>query len=153
MTLFDINTDPFEEPDYVCVLDTHIGKGVFAVRAYPKGAVIGEIEGELNPIQSTTDDYTIDFDDELQLDPAPPFRFLNHSCDANCDFDIVEQPQTEEQPARSIMCLIAIRNIAPDEALTIDYNWPANCAIPCQCRASNCRGWVVAIEELEDVRR
>ena len=43
----------------------------------------------------------------------------------------------------------AIAEINPGDQLTIDYGWPADSAIPCRCGAINCRGWIVAEEELE----
>jgi hypothetical protein len=151
VTLFDVNTDPFDpEPDYVRVRDTHIGKAVFSVRRYPASAVIGEISGELS-YRSATDEYTFDFDDELQLDPEAPFRFVNHSCNPNCEFDMCDQGATDEQPATSGLYLVSLRTIEPDEPLTIDYNWPAKFAIPCECRDPGCRGWVVSKEELANV--
>ena len=149
LTLFDVNNDPFDpETDYVEVRDDHIGKGVYSVRSYPATAVIGEITGQLSDFRSVSDNYTFEFDDELQLDPDAPFRFLNHSCNPNCEFDICEQPATDEQPAKSSMFLVATRTIQTGEALTIDYNWPASCAIPCECQEPNCRGWVVSIDEM-----
>jgi len=47
--------------------------------------------------------------------------------------------------------LIALRNIFAGEQLTIEYNWAATSAIPCECGASNCRGWVVCPWELDQV--
>ena len=41
----------------------------------------------------------------------------------------------------------------PGDELTIDYAWEAEAAIPCLCAAENCRGWIVAIEELHHVNR
>jgi hypothetical protein len=41
-----------------------------------------------------------------------------------------------------------LRSIVAGEELTIDYGWPAEQAIPCGCGAEDCRGWVVAEEEL-----
>lgn len=125
-----------------------MGKGVFAVRSYPATAVIGEITGTLDFHSAKGDEYTFDFDDELQLQPDEPFRFVNHSCNPNCEFDLLEVPATEEQPGRKALFIFAVRDIEPDEPLSIDYNWPASCAIPCLCQELDCRGWVVATEEL-----
>ncbi|MFT5301429.1 MAG: hypothetical protein ACI87E_001491 [Mariniblastus sp.] len=150
LTLFDINTDPFDPtPEYVRVEETHIGKAVFAHRAYPRHAVIGEILGELSADLTRSDEYTFEFDDELQLDPYEPFRYLNHCCEPNCEFEILDQPETDEQPGKSSLFLIAIQEIQPGDALTIDYNWPASHAMPCECRDPSCRGWIVSIDELD----
>jgi hypothetical protein len=150
LTLYDVNTDPFDiEPDCVRVQETHIGKGVFAVRRYPATAVIGEITGELFDDPGHSDEYTFEFTEEIYLNPAEPFRFLNHSCDPNCEFDLFDQDQTDDEPARSGLFLIAKRIIEPGEPLTIDYHWPLEDAIRCQCGEPNCRGWVVDRETLE----
>ncbi len=152
MTLFNVNTDPFDiQPDYVRVLDTHIGKGVFAVRAYPATSVIGEIVGELSDDPRQGDEYTFELTEGIQLNPEEPFRFLNHSCEPNCEFDLFEQPQTDDEPAKTGLFLVAKRIIQPEEPLTIDYNWPAECAIRCECREPACRGWVVSRDEILDV--
>lgn len=152
MTLYDLNSESFDpEPDFVRVQETHIGKAVFSTHGYPATAVIGEITGTLSDDFSTNDEYTFDFDDELHLEPNPPFRFLNHSCNPNCEFDMFDQPQTDNQPAKTSLYLFAIRNIQPDEQLTIDYNWDASNAIPCQCNDPQCRGWVVSKHELSRV--
>jgi len=41
-----------------------------------------------------------------------------------------------------------LREITMSEQLTIDYGWSADSAIRCGCGAQNCRGWVVAADEL-----
>lgn len=146
-----MNTDPFDiEPDYVRVEETHIGKGVFAVRGYPATAVIGEITGELSEDPRCADEYTFEFMDEIFLNPEEPFRYLNHSCNPNCEFDIFDQDQTDDEPAKTGLFLIALRVIEPGEPLTIDYKWPLEDAIRCQCLEPDCRGWVVERETLEE---
>ncbi len=152
MTLYDINTELFDpEPEFVRVRETHIGKAVYSVRSYPATAVIGEIKGRINEDFSNSDEYTFEFDERRQLEPEPPFRFLNHSCNPNCEFDLFDQPATDDHPAKTSLLLVATRTIQPDEPLTIDYNWPAAYAIRCECREPECRGWVVAQDELSHV--
>lgn len=159
MTLYDLNRDaayPGPAPDYVRVLDSQIGKGVYAVRRYPVSAVIGEIRGELVADPTHGTEYTFEASAGLQLEPFPPFRFLNHSCDPNCEFDWIDQTdlvdddnQMTDPEHRSGLYLTTLRMVEPNEQLTIDYNWPASNAIPCQCNQLDCRGWVVAVDELE----
>lgn len=149
MTLFDINFELFDpDPEFVRVRETHIGKAVYSVRKYPATAVIGEIKGRLSEDFSTSDEYTFEFDEHRQLEPDAPFRFLNHSCAPNCEFDLFDQPATDGHPAKVGLYLVATRTIEPDEPLTIDYNWPASYAIRCECREPKCRGWVVSKDEL-----
>lgn len=153
LTLFDVTTDASQpSPDIVRVLQTHIGRGVFAVRRYPAGAVIGEITGRVVDDACYSSDYTFDLDGEsLQLDPYPPFCYLNHCCDPNCEFDLLEETGIDDQPIRKSLYVIALRDIEADEQLTIDYNWPARYAIRCDCESPLCRGWVVAHDELSSI--
>lgn len=149
--LFNVSSDA-HLPEYVNVLIGEVGKGVHAVRPYPAMAVIGEITGDLfkDPYEGT--DCTFEALEGYQLEPYEPFRYVNHSCDPNCDFAWIETPAFEDQPAHAGLFLAALRPIVPEEELTIDYRWPASCAIPCKCRASTCRGWVVDESELEALR-
>jgi len=127
LTLFQINADETGEahnPEHVRVVETHIGKAVYSVRPYPAGAVIGEITGRVFDDDSGADDYTFEYDEKL-LDPA-----------------------TDDQPASRGLYLIALENILSPQELTIDYNWPASHAIQCHCQQPDCRGWVVAEDEL-----
>ncbi|MFK7768547.1 MAG: SET domain-containing protein [Mariniblastus sp.] len=151
MALFDITTKDDLHPQVVNVVDTHIGKGVYATRDYPSGAVIGEITGDMhaNPYEGT--DYTFEADDGHQLEPHEPFRYLNHSCLPNCEFDWVHSPATGDSPASSGLYLISVREIRAEEQFSIDYRWPASYAIPCQCKESVCRGWIVDQTQLDQL--
>ena len=126
--------------------DTSVGKGVFAERCYPIHSVVGDITGELITDRPTGSSYSIEIDENNQLEPYPPFRFLNHSCDPNCEIDWYDEAVFCEKP---VMFVIALRDIQSGEELTIDYHWSADCAIPCQCGSENCRGWIVCVEELD----
>ena len=130
------------------VRNTSVGKGVFAERAFPKNSVVGDITGVIIDDPNYGSDYSMCLGDGRSLEPGPPFRFLNHSCDPNCDYDWddVEDPETG-QVDREVY-LVAKRDIFAGEQLTIDYNWPANCKIACKCGSDNCRGWVVSLDEL-----
>ena len=44
-----------------------------------------------------------------------------------------------------------LTDIPQGAELTIDYQWSAYGAIKCLCGSSDCRGWVVAAEELADL--
>ncbi|MDG1873560.1 MAG: SET domain-containing protein-lysine N-methyltransferase [Mariniblastus sp.] len=138
--------------DLVNVLDSHIGKGVYAVRPYPDHSVIGEITGEIFSGAYTGTSYTFEADEGNQLEPSEPFRYLNHSCEPNCEFDWLDEPSVHGEPAKSGLFLLALRDIQAYEQLTIDYSWPATFAIPCRCEAARCRGWVVAVEELDKLQ-
>ena len=135
--------------DHVRIAETSTGLGVFAVRPYPATSVIGQITGAIYKNVQFATDYTFDLDDGLQLEPAEPFCYVNHSCDANCEFDWFDENEHNLLSRR--LFLIAWRDIEAGEQLTIDYNWPASYAIRCDCRSPLCRGWVVAPEELAAV--
>ena len=128
--------------DHIRVAQCNTGLGIFAVRPYPATAIIGEIKGEINDRPGGSE-YSFDLENGQQLEPFEPFRYVNHCCDPNCEFDWIEEKDalgiTRFQPF-----LVALRDIATDEQFTIDYNWPASCAIKCDCRSPLCRGWVVA---------
>ena len=75
-------------------------------------------------------------------------RFINHSCDPNCD-PVIE---------RGHVYIEAIRNIAPGEELTYDYNLTrededeeSEKRFACRCGARNCRG--TQLEPLPRARR
>lgn len=129
------------------------GQGVFAVRQIRRGQVIGLVTGhiEYGP-EFTRSTYGIEMATNVTLDPAPPFRFLNHSCEPNCElFSWLDEEQdcrAEEVPLR----VQSLRTIQPGDELTIDYAWPAEMAVPCRCGADSCRGWVVDRNELALVR-
>ena len=150
MKLFNISADEElgrSRPDQVRVVETHLGKAVNSVRSYPAGSVIGEITGRVFNDNSGTDEYTFDYDGQL-MEPVAPFRFLNHSCAPNCDFQMLDIPATEDRPASRGLYLIAIEDIIAPRELTIEYNWPASCAIKCLCNHPECRGWIVDESEL-----
>ena len=134
----------------VKISETAIGKGVFALQPFPENSVIGEITGEVIDDPDYTSDYCIELDETFSLEPAAPFRFLNHSCEPNCefDFDAIKKTRGGRPPKIPPVFLFAIQDIEPGEQLTIDYNWPASHAIPCECGTASCRGWVVSEDEM-----
>lgn len=130
---------------------TRVGKGIFARRRYLADMVIGEIEGDVIDDPSYCSDYCMDIGDGQMLEPHAPFRYVNHSCEPNCEFDCFDfVPKGTTTPVRHTY-LIALREIKPQEELTISYNWSANAAIVCRCGAPSCLGWIVDPEQLGDV--
>lgn len=72
-------------------------------------------------------------------------RFINHSCDANCEPQIV----------RGRIWIIALRDIAAGEELTYDYGfdyeqWRDH---PCRCGTPVCVGFIVKKGQRWRVRR
>lgn len=144
--IFEVH-DEFGNVDRIRILQCNTGFGIFATRGYPESSVIGEITGQINALPHGTN-YSFDLEDGRQLEPDEPFRFVNHSCDPNCEFDWIEETDSNDQ-LQVRLYLIALRPIEANEQFTIDYNWPASYAIQCDCRSPLCRGWVVAEEELD----
>ena len=135
----------------VRVAKTHVGRGVFATRTFPQDAIIGEITGELIEDPDYESDYCLWLGDDWHLEPEAPFRFLNHHCEANCDFDCFEEEDDEGNIVEKVY-VFATRRISKGEELSLDYGWPADAAIPCQCGADSCRGWIVCESELPLLR-
>jgi hypothetical protein len=135
----------------VRVRRTRLGKGVFARMPYRMDSVIGEIHGELIDGPDYGSDYCIDIEDGRLLEPAPPFRFLNHSCEPNCEFDFFDLPDETTSAIQRRVFLLALIDIANGDELTIDYNWAADAAIPCRCQAPTCRQWIVRASQLSDM--
>jgi hypothetical protein len=125
--------------------ETPVGTGVFASRHLPGDEILCEIAGEIFDDYPDDPNYCMGLPSGKLLEPAAPLRFLNHSCDPNCELFYWEDEETREQEDR--LWLQTIRPIAPGEQLLIDYCWPAETAIRCRCGATTCRGWIVDPDE------
>jgi hypothetical protein len=116
------------------------GKGIYARRRFKKGVLVGEVTGEVIDTEGYDSNYCIDLGGPRRLEPATPFRFINHSCGPNCRFIWFEPDQYDPQP--TTVWVETLRVVEPGEELTIDYCWPADAAIRCGCRSVQCRGWI-----------
>ena len=124
----------------VKVKKTILGQGVFARRKFRTDAIIGEINGRLMDADFESD-YCIDLDGIAGMEPLPPFRFLNHSCEPNCELVLWKRRKGRGKGIPRVW-VIANRNVRTGEELTIDYGWPKEEAVPCLCGSKGCRGWV-----------
>jgi hypothetical protein len=120
---------------------THVGQGVFAARRLRSGIVIVEIKGDVLDDHPADPSYCMELPTGKLLEPAAPLRFVNHSCDPNCELFYWFDEDKGLQEDR--LWLQTIRSIEPGEELSIDYCWPADAAIPCRCGAQECRRWIV----------
>lgn len=134
------------------IRETHVGKGVFAKRPFLMDQLVGTIDGQRVDDPSYGSPYCFDLENGTVLEPAAPFRFVNHSCEPNCEIDLFDDDTPTGDGHHRSLILMACREIQAGEELTIDYNWDATNAIRCLCGAENCRGWIVAPEELEDLK-
>jgi hypothetical protein len=60
------------------------GLGVFAFAFIPKGTPLGRIQGRIINDPNYGSDYCINAGENKVLEPGPPFCYLNHSCEPNC---------------------------------------------------------------------
>jgi hypothetical protein len=128
-----------------------VGKAVYATRRIFDGTCIGEIEGEIISDDEYRSRYAFDLENGAQLEPSPPFRFVNHSCEPNCAFDLIGVDHMDQPKSHTVrkLLIFAINDIESGDELTIDYNWPASFAIRCNCKTPSCRGWIVGKKSLE----
>jgi len=89
----------------------------------------------------------------MSLEPRAPFRFLNHCCTPNSCLCIQEINYEDGTPAPAEVSIEVLTDIPKGAELTIDYRWAAHGAIKCLCGSPQCRGWVVAEEELPKLLR
>ena len=71
-------------PSGVRIGKTSYGLGVFAFAFVPEGTPIARISGHVIRDSNYSSDYCIDAGEGKVLEPAPPFCYLNHSCEPNC---------------------------------------------------------------------
>ena len=123
------------------------GRGLFAARDIKKGERVIEYVGEhlgKREGQKRTDAqwargriYTFDLNSRTDIDGNVPWntaRLANHSCDPNCESDII----------RGHIWIEAIKNIRKGDEITYDYNFPIeDDFLKCKCGTAKCRGYVV----------
>lgn len=80
--------------------------------------------------------------EDLWIDPVPPFTFLNHSCDPTAGI-------------RGTVSVVAMRDLTAGDEITIDYAtiegdplWEMACC----CGAANCRKVVRSIHFLPEAQ-
>lgn len=130
---YDRQTD-----EWVKVEVGELGRGVIAKSFMPRGIALGPIEGRMIMDSNFWSNFAMDLGTGFTLEPDPPFRYLNHSCDPNCELFSWDE---DDKPGN--LYVGVLRDIAAGEPLTIDYAWPAEEPMRCRCRSANCRGWIV----------
>ena len=132
------------------------GLGAFATRPITSGIRLIEYAGErLTPEQADArypdvegerhHTYLFAIDDDVVIDAAVggnDARFINHSCDPNCDA-VIEDGR---------IWIETIRDVAPGEELAYDYAYvlderhtpAAKRRFPCTCGSARCRGTILA---------
>lgn len=120
------------------------GLGGFAKGEIPAETPVLEYRGELvskaESLRRCQENNTFLFyyDEAQDLDgnvPWNPARFLNHSCDPNC----------EARKLGEKIWIVTVRTIRAGEELTFDYGYDLEDYqdYPCRCGAASCRGFIV----------
>ena len=142
--MFEIRSSPIQ------------GLGAFATERIRRGTRLIEYAGErLTPKEADArypDDergrrhtYLFAIDDDVVVDAAVngnDARFINHSCDPNCDAVIDD----------GRIWIETIRDVEPGEELAYDYAYileerhspAAKRRFPCNCGSPKCRGTILA---------
>ena len=123
--------------------------GVFSRTNFSECDFIGQVDGVLVEGIDYYSEYCMELDEHRSIEPVAPFRYLNHSCDPNCQIT-GDESYAQVNPFEPL-CIQAIRDIQAGEELTIDYAWPADMAMKCLCRSSKCRGWIVDESEVHRI--
>lgn len=124
---------------------THVGQALFAKCGFNASDEIAPISGDVLSDEHDSQ-YCMELGDDTVLEPNEPFCFLNHSCEPNCELIIWETHDESPELFLHALCPIDV-----GDELTIDYAWPAESAIPCQCNSPSCRGWIVDENELSSL--
>jgi len=132
------------------VKETHLGRALFATSVVQAEELVGEVVGTIIDDPDYSSNYCVDLGNNAVLETGEPFRFLNHSCDPNCELILWRYRRVNGRRYHRVW-LQTLREIAAGEELAIDYCWPASAAIPCACQSSKCRGWIVDPEELNEL--
>jgi uncharacterized protein len=94
-----------------------LGHGLFAARAIRRGEFVIEYTGKKIPTKmadALPTRYLFEIDSHWTIDGSPHSniaRYINHSCDPNCETDIVDDR----------IIISAVRDIEEGEELTFDY--------------------------------
>jgi SET domain-containing protein len=130
------------------------GMGGFARKTLRKGARIIEYVGEKmdkSEAQRRCESgnvYVFEINDAWDIDGSVewnPARWINQSCDANAETDVIGNR----------VWIIARRTIHAGEEITYNYNFDLDEYedYPCNCGTPQCPGFMVAEEHREEVRR
>lgn len=134
--------------DRIAVIKSKIeGKGVAAKIRFKRGDFVGYIKGPIkhkvnkSDVDSRSHPDWVGFKKNYWIDPLPPFKYLNHSCDPNCGIMGMKR-------------LTAMRDIEIGEEITFDYSTTEidqNWELPytCRCGALNCRKIIRSFQTLD----
>ena len=92
--------------------------------------------------------YIFELDDDWDLDGRlgdNPARYMNHSCDGNC----------EAVNAEGEIWIVARKDIKQGDELVYDYGYDMEHFLdhPCGCQADNCIGYIVREDQRKKVKK
>ena len=73
------------------------GKGVYAQKAIKKDSVVGQVQGEITTSDERDPRYLMELDGDNLLIPKGTFRYLNHSCNPNCELFCWEDEELDPE--------------------------------------------------------
>lgn len=120
------------------------GKGLFAKKDIRSGTKVIEYVGNKLKSQKWENDedrdtiYVFQLNRKYDIDGDVSWntaRYINHSCDPNCEVDIIKDR----------IWIIAIKGIKKNQEITYNYgfdleDWQEH---PCKCGTKNCVGYIV----------
>ena len=133
-------------------------KGAYALVDMPKWTRIIEYKGEKIPkkegdrrgdllkeehdkVPSCAATYVFELNDQYDLDgdiPGNDAKYINHSCEPNCDFEVEDER----------IWIYAKRDIKAGEELTYNYGFELdNDLHPCRCGSKKCIGYMLSEED------
>ena len=159
------NRGKVEDKPYRIVRSRIHNKGIFASRDIRKGERVVQYVGEWvskeegdrrSEVQieraekdpSLGEVYVFELNDDYDIDgnvPENDARFINHSCDPNCEADIVKDE----------IWIIASKDVKKGEELTYDYSYGLDDfeEYPCKCGSKNCFGYILDGDLWDEGRR
>ena len=88
--------------------------------------------------------YIFELNKKYDIDGSPLYnnaRYINHSCNPNCEVDIIENE----------IWIISIRRLKKGEELNYDYGYPFDkddyIDHVCKCESKNCIGYIISQDD------
>jgi hypothetical protein len=104
------------------------GFGVFAYAFIPKGTPLGRVQGTIIADADYGSDYCISAGDGKVLEPGPPFCYLNHSCEPNCQLMQYVREQDETLEVGELLETdLDLDGEEEDEAMTGEESFDDDC--------------------------
>ena len=136
------------------------GSGVFATKNKKKGTRIIEYKGEkikksegdkrserrikkFLDSKETGSVYIFELNKKYDIDGSPEYnkaRYINHSCDPNCEVDIIDDK----------IWISSIKNIKKGVELSYDYGYEFDEDFrdhPCKCGSQSCVGFIISSDD------